>query len=433
MVEATPGKNFMQFRISELAKGVARLSEIYTRQRQDLSAALLRDPLLRQAYLHYFFPANLAKMKSILQEIWAHPAAREFMSPNPRILDLGCGPGTHLIGFLDFWANNHSVWESLEGVAVDSVDANLCESRALFVRHSELIKAAKPAARSRLQTVVADLTRLDCVQLEGEFDFIILANVLNELFMGDECLVSRYELVSRVAARWLARRGFLILLEPALRETSRQLLQLRDRLLMGTDLKVYGPCVHNLPCPAVSKDHPKDWCHEDRAWITPETVAEVDSLLGNRKDSLKFSYVILNRLGVSVKDARFSQVQQRSTDKVPVSIQTAVIELQTPCFQTEQRNRLWSGKDLTGSEVWRVVSELMEEKGKVSIFLCGEKGRRRVTRLNKHRSQTNQAFPRLERGLVVRTDCLQIRNDQEVRVEPESRISIEFSQNENAH
>jgi len=423
----------MQFKILDLAKGVARLSEIYTRQRQDLSAALLRDPLLRQAYLLYFFPANLAKMESILQEIWAHPAAHEFMSPNPRILDLGCGPGTHLIGFLDFWVNNPSVWESLEGVAVDSIDANLRESRALFAWQAEFVKAVKPAARNHLQTVVADLARLDSLQLKGEFDFIILANVLNELFIGDECLISRFELISAVAGRWLARRGFLILLEPALRETSRQLLQLRDRLLVSTNLKVYGPCVHNRPCPAVSKDHPKDWCHEDRAWTPPEAVGEVNSLLGNRKDSLKFSYVILSRLGISVKDARSSQMQERSTDAIPYSVQTAVKELQPPGFQTEQRNRLWRRGDVTGSEVWRVVSELMEEKGKASIFLCGERGRCRVNCLNKHRSPTNQAFLCLERGHVVRTDCLKIHNDQEVRVEPESRITIEFSQDENMH
>ncbi len=423
----------MQIRMSDLAKGVARLSEIYTRQRQDLSAALLRDPLLRQAYLLYFFPANLAKMKSILREIWAHPAAPEFMTPNPRILDLGCGPGTHLIGFLDFWVNNRSVWESLEGVAVDSVDANLRASQTLFARQAALVKEVKHAARSRLQTVVADLTRLHSLQLEGEFDFIVLGDVLNELFPGDEWLKSRHELVSAVVTRWLARRGFLILLEPALRETSRQLLQLRDRLLISTDLKVYGPCVHNGPCPAVSQDHPRDWCHEDRAWTPPEIIRKVNSLLGNHKDSLKFSYVILSRLGVSVKDPRFSAVQERSSCAVPSSAQAAVNELQTPSLQTEQRSRLRTRGDLTGSEVWRVVSELMEEKGKASIYLCGECGRCRVTRLNKHGSQANQAFLRLDRGHVVRTDCLRIRSDQEARVEPESRVSVEFSQNENRH
>ena len=416
--------------MSDLVKGVARLSELYARRRQDLSAALLRDPLLRQAYLIYYFPANLAKIKSILHEIWAHPAAPSFLSPNPRILDLGCGPGTHTIGFLDFWVNHPLVWQSLEGTAVDSVCANLQESQTLFARKTAIIKEIKPSARSRLRTAVADLTRLDSLHLEGNFDFIVVGNVLNELFRGQEWLNDRYELVSSVVNRWLAPRGFLILLEPALRETSRQLHQLRDRLLAFTELKVYSPCVHNGPCPAVSLKIPKDWCHEDRPWNPPEVIRKVDSLIGNRMDSLKFSYAIFSRLGVSVRDARFCEARESSSLAVSTSARIAANDVHTFSPQGDERRHAGVQGGLKDLDVWRVVSEVMEEKGKAFVFLCGECGRWKVTRLNKHESSANQSFLRLDRGQVVRTDRLKILCGQEARVEPETLVSIKFSQKE---
>ena len=86
----------------EVCRGVAQLSEIYTRQRGRVDRKLLQDPAIRRAYLAYFLPSNLLKIKMILKEIWAHPKTRDLFSHKLRLLDLGSGPGTYLLGFLDF-------------------------------------------------------------------------------------------------------------------------------------------------------------------------------------------------------------------------------------------------------------------------------------------------------------------------------------------
>jgi ribosomal protein RSM22 (predicted rRNA methylase) len=413
--------------LGELARGVAELSSIYTVRRQDLSGRLLRDPILREAYLAYFLPANVAKVRSILREIHAHPASIIFLRPNPRVLDLGCGPGTQLLGFLGFWAEDPSIWDSLDCVAVDAVEANLRESQVLFDGFSTCIQEAKPTAGCRIHTVVADLTCIRSLRLEGLYDFILLGSVLNELFPEGEWLTRRHQLLSTVVTRWLAPQGFLILVEPALKETSRQLLQLRDCLLDSTDLKVYSPCVHSNHCPAVSPQNPRDWCHEDRSWQPPELIRQLDLLIGNRKDSLKFSYVVLSRLDISIRDARVGKGQGNfpGSARVP-GLNTSNAPLD-PVLAHRGTGPL-AQKTPSDSVIWRVVSEVLEEKGKTSVFLCGEYGRLKATMLWKHASDANRALSNLDRGQVVRTEGLRIRYGNEARVSSDTTVTVEFGE-----
>ena len=93
----------------------------------------------------------------------------------------------------------------------------------------------------------------------------------------------------------LATHGSLIIMEPALRETSRNLLRVRDALVAKQACTVYSPCLHEKPCPALVKDD--DWCHEERPWTPPVIVAAIDREVGLIKDALKFSYVILRKIG----------------------------------------------------------------------------------------------------------------------------------------
>jgi len=258
-----------------------------------------------------------------------------------------------------------------------------------------------------LQTELAELTQPLRLGADLSFNFIVLGNVLNELFVGDEKRTQkRYELISTLVTKWLAPNGFLILIEPALRETSRELLLLRDLLLERTNLKIYSPCVHSLHCPAVASDNLSDWCHEDRPWSAPSLIRDIDVLVGNRKSSLKYSYAVFSRMGISVRESALWQARRESYLRHYSQIGKYPESSETP----------------EGPHVWRVVSERMEEKGKSAAYFCGSKGRVKVTRLRKDRSDANEGFDGSDRGQVVLTKGLKQKNERDWRVEAETQV-----------
>jgi len=342
----TPSESLSRSELHVLASDVARLSRLLTKGREELPPAYLRDEGLRGAYTAYFLPANLSKIHKPLHELSLHPGAL-FSKQKLRILDIGAGPGTASLGALDFFSRQ-ALRPGLELVAVDQVAANLKEAESFFRERQGGVDAS-------LTTLCSDIKGLER-HVKGRFDVIIFANVLNELFAHDPQRTGhRTALLSGVLERLLAPEGSCIVIEPALRETSRDLLEVRDGMI-AKGLQVYSPCLGNAACPA--RANPRDWCHEDIPWEPPSLVREIDKLTGLRKDSLKFSYLVLRRDGLSLTD-------------------------------------------VCGREAFRVVSEPLASKGKLEFYLCGFGGRRLITRLDKDATSLNQAFEKLRRGDVV--------------------------------
>jgi SAM-dependent methyltransferase len=356
--------------LSDLAANVTRLSRLLTRERDSLPAAYLNDPGLRRAYQAYFLLPNLQKIQVLLSELALHsngPAT----SSRLRVLDLGCGPGTSLLGALEFFSRRKNP-PKLELVGLDQVSGNLEIAREVVAASSGAHLLASPVAtiRSSIENALPHLT--------GTFDLVIFSNVLNELFPRDAQRIGKcINLVQEFLARLLAPDGTCIVIEPALRETSREMLMLRDGLL-DQGLTVFAPCLYRGPCPALV--NPKDWCHEDIPWDPPASILELDRLTGLRKDSLKFSYLLLRK------------------DRSTLS-------------------------DISGEQCFRVVSEPLVSKGKVEYFICGQSGRKLVTRLDKDRTAENDAFTGLQRGDVARFVDL-IDEEKRYKVGKETSVNL---------
>src|SRR5574341_262528 len=167
---------------SELCRAVCSLSERFTRERPRRDAAYLEEASARRAYLAYYFPVNLAKMQALLGEM-PEPVIDPAAPAEPfRVLDVGSGPGTAVLGLLD-WVHRHP-YLGLVPVHLVAVDAS---SRALqdCERVWRTYVASTGSTNAELVTVRGDIERFGLPRkaLAGgqPYDLIIMANVLNEL------------------------------------------------------------------------------------------------------------------------------------------------------------------------------------------------------------------------------------------------------------
>ena len=334
--------------LKTIASDVIQLSNLFTKERKILPSQYLNNKSLRRAYILYFLPSNIYKIHLPLKELSLHP--KKILSKKLlKILDLGSGPGTTILGILDFFSNQKKM-PSLEFTAIDSVAENLSIAKDLFKLFTENINID-----ASLKTFKINIEKAGTIP-QDTYDIIILSNILNELFYEDnKRIAKRVSFLNTIIDKFLTPDGSCIIIEPALRETTRGMLDVRDNLIKN-GFKIYSPCLIDEPCPALL--NPKDWCHEDIPWIPPVIIKELDKLTGLRKDSLKFSYLVLRK------------------DKLSLT-------------------------DVLEKNSYRIVSEPLISKGKLEFYICGHGGRQLVTRLDKDETPSNIQFQKLQRGDIV--------------------------------
>lgn len=225
--------------LKKVGAAVKQLSLGLTRDRSLAGAKYLDDTNLLGAYLLFYWPVSYAQARQVLGELPFKPRS---------VLDLGSGPGPFGFAALDAGA--------AEVTAADRSKPALALARELAAEAEEAL-----ATRDWDPTQSAALP-------DGEYDFILMGHVLNELFgKGEPALAKRTTLLQSILGK-LKRRGTLLILEPALRDTSRDLLMLRDRLV-AQGYAVRAPCMYQGNCPALIK--PTDWCHAERGWTMPRS------------------------------------------------------------------------------------------------------------------------------------------------------------------
>ena len=254
------------------------------------------------------------------------------------MIDLGAGCGAMSLGLVA------TVQIPLAITAIDRDSAALAIA-ATSVRDL----AAKRKVAATIATRVDDATKARL----ADADIVVMGTLLNEL---DD--TARLAMVERALAA-LSPDGCVIIIEPALRETSRALHTVRDAIVARGAAHVFAPCTrHAAPCPALAD--PTDWCHEDRAVTLPPRTAELARLTHLRDGGLKFSYLVLRR------------------DPRPLA---------------DEPN------------AWRIVSSPRAQKGKVEVLGCSDSGRVPLRLLRKNRTPGNRELERTERGelMIVNT------------------------------
>ena len=251
-------------KLKHLAAGVAELSRMFT-GRAAFDPGYMRRPGLRHAYATYYAPLGAMKLAAILGELGRIDP--EFPARCRTVVDLGGGPGTGLLGLL---LRDDG---PLRYTLVDRVPECADEARvflSLFDRTgNDQLNFARSAPREPV-------------------DLVLAMNVLGELEEPERA----------VAAAPRAR--YVVIVEPALKTSTQSLMERRDRWV-GSGWKVAAPCPAVAACPMrASADL---WCHAEVPISTIAIIDELDRRTGLRKESLKFSYMVLTREGRSLSEA----------------------------------------------------------------------------------------------------------------------------------
>ncbi len=212
----------------------------------------------------------------------------------------------------------------------------------------------------RIDLVVDRSELFPLAAAKGRFDLVLAANVLCEIIRETQNgWEQAARLVEAAAQDLLSTRGAVVIIEPGLRETARDLHRLRDRWLASGKLHVRAPCLHEAPCPALATA--RDWCIAELPWHPPERVVRLNQRTGLRKESLKFSYLLL-----------------------------AAAPSATP-----------------SSRVWRVVSDVLDLKGERRVYLCADGRWIVLAQLKRTSGPVADAFVRMRRGDLVEVDGLE--------------------------
>lgn len=311
------------------SRGADLLSTAFTEERARLPKNYLNKKEFRSAYILYFLLINAAKIRDCLEKLPPFPKRGPL-----RVLDLGCGPGTAALACADFFGGR-----PLEILGLEQNKNITRDARNLW-----RLFAPSPSQRFHIRNEEISPSNLPKILRRENFDLVIAANTLSEFSFQEQY---------RLAGQLLEKTACLILVEPALRKTTRDLMALRDRLAAEGRGFLLAPCPHQKNCPML-KANKRDWCHFYIPWKCPELIRRVDREIGNKHDFLKMAYMI------------FETVGQRP--------------LRLPSFA-------------------RVVSSPLLSKGKKELILCRPEGRlQKIGRLNKETSEANRDFDRIRRG-----------------------------------
>ncbi len=277
-----PGRYLSAGELSQAAADLLGLQRGLTGDRRLVGSRYMDEASRLGAYLLFYWPVSAAQTRGLLKLAFPAGSAGVFPARPLRVLDLGSGPapgGLAAAGWLQ---------------ADQPRTLTACDRSGLALESAARLAAAAGIPFTGVPGWTAGSSPLPA----GSFDVIILGHLLNELWQrDDDRLERRFAFIQEVGRR-LAPEGILLLMEPALSATGRELLALRDALVAapgadGATWSVAAPCFRDGPCPVLAEAGRT--CHSDFSWPMPPLVRELAARTGLDKDLVKTTGFVLRR------------------------------------------------------------------------------------------------------------------------------------------
>jgi hypothetical protein len=318
-----------------------------------------------RAYLDFYWPISFEQARRALAVSAFLAGAKEAAFPFLRVIDVGSGPGPVAAAFVGAGAE--------DVVLIDQ------SARALDLARDTIPARCGRGGGSgnvRITTVVADISRPEpsSIPLWGRVDCVSFGHSLNEVAADrDDRVAVRTALLERYAEA-LAPGGVILVIEPALLSTSRDLIGVRN-LLVDRGWRVIAPCSGRsfLPCPALAAGAAQT-CHDEVSWKMPASVAALAQSMKLDKESLKMTWFML---------------------RPPSRDETSALGESYAPGETPVRDE----------SLFRVVSDPMLNKGgRVRRLVCGASGRFPLSAPEGGADAARSGFDALARGDFIAVD-----------------------------
>jgi len=264
---------------------VKELSDRFTIERDTGLGTYKDDRLIDLAYGLFFFPQSFVRAQLPILEALCYRGL-ELPDHPIRILDLGAGQCPSSLG-IAYLLRRLGCTQPIHITAQDHVGAAVGNARDLIRRLPDTL----PDVEVEIRQETLELEKTPAAMGDGNWDFIVLGFVINELPQYSPLTVAEW--VERLG-KGLSDSGQLLILEPSLQTTSQRLQRLRDTLLeQDNALHLQGPCLHSDTCPLLKEG--KFWCHEVRDWTPNESMEYINRKLFRDIKTLKFSYLLFGK------------------------------------------------------------------------------------------------------------------------------------------
>ena len=233
----------------------------------------MNNPKFLSAYLSYYLPLHSVESSWIWAQVKKRLPAGQ---PLKHWMDVGCGPGTATLGLLS------SVDEKPASVHLVDLSA-----RALKVAE-QLVRQASPGTQIKTTS-----TRLEALRPRQPMDLIVASHVLNEMGSGPRVRDKKMRAIETLFEQG-SEHSLLLLIEPAKRESTLDLMWIRDQL---TDVHpILAPCPHGTRfCPMIRAK--AGWCYAEvpQGVTWPKDWKEALGRIGIEKAAAPFAYLVLQK------------------------------------------------------------------------------------------------------------------------------------------
>lgn len=301
-------KTLNQSEIKVLSQSLLNLQRGLTGERKLAGQSYMNDKNLFGAYLLYYFPVSYLQIQTVVESF--ETAENTAISTNSnnnciKILEIGSGPAPGTIAICD---------------KIKEKNPNAKIEITLLDSSKNALETAKKIIQSdfknvEIKTEVCNLENKSVIETlnHQNFSIILMSHVLNELWKTDNKKIEKRINFLKNVKNFLSESGILILNEPAVLESSRNLIKVRDEILNDKEfeeLNLIGPCQNvisdfenkktgkelNQPiqCPCLLSEN--QTCHAEKMWKPNEPILSLAKGAKLDRQSVKMTYFVFSKM-----------------------------------------------------------------------------------------------------------------------------------------